>query len=907
MKHICSWLALCLAALPVYARFYPYPFDNPSYALREIATPHFRIIFTENSRFEAAQVASFAEEEFQGLQKSYGVLTNIGGPIRVVVSKDDYQPNGLATPVPVPTIRLYLGRKPASYSSIGNFGPDTIRIMFRHELTHIYTLSLIDKNFARMGYIFGNILYPNVFFASSSLMEGATIQRESDTGYGRLNDPYTHFLLRRDFYSKKGRLRSPAATSGADPSFGTGHLPYTYGGLFYDYLVQNFTPSFDRQIWQQLSRLKTSADAVPYAIKEDKSQRTRTLESLWADFEAYHLGLLPPLLIAQPLLSSKKRSIHSLTLRSNNLYYYNSHSRQIRRINLTTGRDSFVLYGLSGWNKVHISPDESLALVSGTVLKKSRSKNYTAVINLKNGLTVQGPIYGFAEASFAPDASSQKIAYTALHLGKTNALIYRENNKEFPLLYAAEGFSFDSPVMHRSHIYFVASIKGERFLMRMLADGTKIESLSAPVRYVRAPVDSPEGLSFSYTESSTGLYKTGYIRGNTLHLVKDNVKGEMIEAAVRGSTVYALGGFGDSDNILAVNSPATEVSAVRFQPFTPPVPSNAALNPLAGVPVKPYFQIRDMAPYFWLPYVSLREAGFMLQMFDPVGADAISLIMGISYERAVPQFRFTWEHSSLPVDISFTVFNLYSGNGRFPHHIVSSGLFLSMPLQSALHGGGSVGASLSWVGRYTGNISRHPYTWHSSAYQQFIYGAHFTWAQTVSEGKPYFSRSLGFTLRAAADALHPALWRIESALKFSPPIIPLFVSFYYTYDTSGALPSGESLLGLSLIPRYNEYAKLTIPSLWAVFASAELLIIPGEINKGAGMGEVFLQSINLFGGYRVGYWQALGSLQSVYARLDISLSIFYGKLALTLGQEFAYGISLNAFSYNFNLGAALPF
>ncbi|MGL5254768.1 MAG: hypothetical protein ACRC9L_07245 [Brevinema sp.] len=903
-------MCICIGNI-LHAQFYVYPFSSPVYTLKQLDTKYFRFIFSDDSYEDAVKLAVNADQEYESLQKIYGPLKNIVAPIRVIISREYQLVNGLASPVGVPVIQIYTAFPAVADSTIANFGPDYTRTIFRHELTHIFTISVKAKKTPRFDYLFGNIYHPNSVFASTSLIEGVAINRESDGGYGRLHDPYTLHHLRRDLYTKKSRLRSPARVSGADLSFDTGQLPYAYGSLFYQYLATNFTAKFDVQLWDNLSRWQLSANAVGRSAKESPSQRARTIASLWSEFENYQKGLIPDLQDLQPYLPNRKRRITSLVMRDDTIYYYDSRKRELRSINTNTGKDKLVLYGSSTWESVHVSPDQKMILVSGTVFKKRIAKVFVAILDIKTGIPLKPIFYGLKEASFAPNATKQNPTFTAIRVSTVSPmkLVYYDKGVESVLINGTDNFHFSTPKVFQNYIYTLASINGERKLTRVRMDGTIIESFShSSVNYPRFLTDSPEGISFAYTESKIGLYKVALFRGQSIMLLTNNVRGEMLHTAFDDQQVYVHGSFGDNDNISRLPTLQGREIVLPFKalPASVMTPANIDSIDLKYLPQR-YKQVVDLLPYFWIPYADFTEAGIQTILFDPIGANTITFILGFNYFQGVPQFQFNWTHSSLPVDLFLNIRNIYFQQVNTPNHAIVISTGVQIPFNTAFLGSGSFTTRLSWQGRFIGPADEHPYLWTNLAIQQLIVDGSFRWNHVISEGSPSFERSIYFNLRAAINTFNVDLWRVESSIQFSPPVVPIFFNFYGVYDLGGVVPSGSSSLGTSIIPTWVEYSHLTRPSDQAFFTSIDLLTIPGEINQGIEMGEIFLQSINVFTGYRGGWWSSYGYLQSIYLRLDINLSVIYGKLALNFSQYFAYAISENSFSYSFTINTEFPF
>ncbi|MGL5955154.1 MAG: hypothetical protein ACRC0X_00900, partial [Brevinema sp.] len=207
-------------------------------------------------------------------------------------------------------------------------------------------------------------------------------------------------------------------------------------------------------------------------------------------------------------------------------------------------------------------------------------------------------------------------------------------------------------------------------------------------------------------------------------------------------------------------------------------------------------------------------------------------------------------------------------------------------------------------GRFTGNTQYHPYTWNYLAKQQLIGSTTLAWQLYSSEGQFGYERFINLMIRHTIDYLSIKQYRIESSLQFSPPVLPFTMRLYSSYDSSILSIYGSSILGQSMIPRFDEYSHLPIFSLFTFYGDIELLFYSWEIQQGIGFGEFFVHRWAFFGGYRAGFWDQF--LQSVFLKTQFDFSILYGNLPLSTFLEANYAISINQWSYNIGLQASLP-
>lgn len=884
---------------------YSYPFDTPSFQLKEINTENFRIIYSDSSKEKAFEIAQFAEEEFDSLIDYYGEFLLLkyfpNQKIRVIVSSDYQLANASASLFIYPTITIYSSVPPALSDTHSYTEPQYLKTFFRHELAHIITIAIrkyFDNN--PVINIINRAVVPAAIFSSRSFLEGSAIARESDGSYGRLKDPYTYHLARRTLLDNQ--FPSFAEFGGAQTKIDTRAYPYTYGALFNQYLDNTIGTNMDANYWDQVGQWRISS----WALKNISQQKQK---DLWIGFRDSLYPQEEYTINTNTLLLPKDRRINSFQRIKDKLYYFNQYNKELRMYDLINKKDKLIVYGGSAWQKVSVSPDEQYLLISGIAKKKQ----FVIVVKKRSLLPISKAYEGFNEASFLSDSTTNNIQFVAINRNTTYPeLTIISNDIIIPLYQGSSTEILDNPVsVDSQYIYFLHSLEGNRVISRIDRETQIISSLqSATLSFPRFLVGDTSGISISYAEEGNNFYKRAIIQDNNLYLITNNIKGELFDSTIHNGELYYRSSFAKQDNIMnmSTNQLAVQTQTATFTPHTPRSPIEYTYE---GEIIK-YNQSLDLYPMLWIPFVSEKKAGISTLLQDSTGANLISIGLNIEYDKATPEFSFSWNNEELPIEFDMSFNNLYLTRSSIfqlgQHHLISTGMrALYNTVSQRSLGNLLLSLGINWQGRFTGDPNNHPYTWNSLMQQQVIGTTLFTWQYFVSEGKWGFYRMIELTLQNKVDFLNTSWYRIEGKLRFSPPILPIQIDFYASYDTSLLSIFGVSSLGSSLIPIFKEYQQYALFSTLVFYGQINLLLYSWEIHKGAGFGELFFDRWAFKTGYKGGYWGPQNPyLHSVYLSSNLDFSLLYGNLSFSFNLAGTYAITTKEWGYEYGLSVNLP-
>ncbi len=224
----------------------------------------------------ALRLAVIAEDEYQRLVVRLGHAPR--SRTHVVLSDQDDEPNGLTTVLPYNLIEI-TASPPDGESFIGNTD-DWLRVVFRHEYTHVLNLDP-GRSWAHVA----RAVFGRAFFAFPNLtlpewqIEGLAVFEESADGQGRLSAGDFREVVASG--ARAGRFEPMNRVNGGLVAWPSGTGWYAYGGFFHEYLVRRFGED-------RFARLSAhTAGRLPYlSAPAFRAEFGSSLDQLWRDFEA---------------------------------------------------------------------------------------------------------------------------------------------------------------------------------------------------------------------------------------------------------------------------------------------------------------------------------------------------------------------------------------------------------------------------------------------------------------------------------------------------------------------------------------------------------------------------------------------------------------------------------------------
>lgn len=217
--------------------------------LLEVSTLHFKIVYEPECAATAKMIADGCEDEYLRLCSFFGVDPDIVIPVYVTSSYKVLN----AYYTPYPSNRIVMFDTVADNDGLAVF-PDTIRYIFRHELTHAFTMNIRSGFWQFVSNVFGDgVSVSPALYAYDSLVEGVAVLSESTDGYGRLNDLRFTRMLRQA--KLEGRFPSWIDIAGAMDVYPSSNLPYVFGGVFLGYLYSQYGADVVGEIFRRFGHV----------------------------------------------------------------------------------------------------------------------------------------------------------------------------------------------------------------------------------------------------------------------------------------------------------------------------------------------------------------------------------------------------------------------------------------------------------------------------------------------------------------------------------------------------------------------------------------------------------------------------------------------------------------------------
>jgi dipeptidyl aminopeptidase/acylaminoacyl peptidase len=241
-----------------------------------LLTPHFALHFHQGEESLALRLSLICEDEHARLVPRLGHAPRARTHVVLVDQNDDS--NGWTTPLPYNLIEL-TAAPPGGVELIGNTD-DWLRLVFRHEYTHVLHLDLARGWAHAIRDVFGRtpFAFPNLFLPEWQI-EGLATFEESLDGQGRMHAGDFRTIVSQA--ARYNRLEPLDRVNGGLVAWPDGTGWYAYGALFDEYLAHRFGPA-------ALGALSArTAGRLPYlASGAFRDVFGASLGTLWRDFEA---------------------------------------------------------------------------------------------------------------------------------------------------------------------------------------------------------------------------------------------------------------------------------------------------------------------------------------------------------------------------------------------------------------------------------------------------------------------------------------------------------------------------------------------------------------------------------------------------------------------------------------------
>ena len=216
-----------------------------------IKTQYFDVIYKTPSRNTALLISENIDRLYQDLKASLKTEDYYDfNHFPVYIEYTTEEMNAFFTDYPFRHITIYDTVPDHDLALFDN----NILSVLQHELAHAVTLNVKNKFNQTVSNVFYNGLGFSFYTEPKFLTEGIAVQKESEGGQGRLNDPYALHVIRQAVIDEK--IPTIQELTGARDIYPSGNIPYIFGGAFNQWMIsiygkdkfKEFTVSLNNQL-----------------------------------------------------------------------------------------------------------------------------------------------------------------------------------------------------------------------------------------------------------------------------------------------------------------------------------------------------------------------------------------------------------------------------------------------------------------------------------------------------------------------------------------------------------------------------------------------------------------------------------------------------------------------------------
>ena len=547
------FLAL-LALISVYAEAQMSLF-RPFTSFRVIRTEYFDIIFPMESETSARMLASYADRIYEQMTSLLGIEVRFRIPVVFNPHTDIF--NGFYAGFPNPHIVLFDTHMDIEWTAF----PDTLKYLFVHELAHAISLNQRGPFGWFLHRIFGGTAFPIVWTNTPLFMvEGIAVSLESLSGFGRNNDPLIRQRLMQAVH--EGEFLTPIQAAGVYDLPLQGAFFHEYGGLFSEWLLQNYGMEKYVELWRAMGRVSGSSLFVYRSgfFRTFRDVYGMDFLDVWAAFRnSFVLDGLEentdePLPRRYRFLSERNNFIARLAVWGNYVFILDGRNARVHVYDTLAGRTRSFSVGVMAAYDLDVSADGTTLLVSGYRFFGNRNEAVVVEYRTDTGRRTGRSFRGMFRARYFRDGiigirSEQQSQLIVFESFSGNSEVFFRGNS---------ALSFSGPqVVDNDRIAFAVARSGVRelWLYDFVQDGLfRIESTDGRNEYwphMRGLGVSDGKLLFSHNADDR-MFKLAAVDLGTMRAVfsdRDFSGGVFNPVSVNG-VIYYRGAFFSRDRFL---------------------------------------------------------------------------------------------------------------------------------------------------------------------------------------------------------------------------------------------------------------------------------------------------------------------------------------------------------------------
>ena len=521
-----------------------------------IRTQYFDVIYKSPSTQTAVLVSENIDKIYLDIRRSLKVenfYTFKRFPVYIEYSTQDL--NAYYTEYPYRHIVLY-DTIPSAYTTLTNFN-NTVLDVLKHELVHAVSYNVKNGFNNFISELFFNGLSSAVFTVPTSVAEGIAVQKESEEGRGRLNDPFALHVIKQALIENQG----PDFTqiTGADDRYPYSDIPYMFGGAFTDFVINRYGKDLYRDFLYGLTNSSRNY-FVTY-----KKVFNNTVES---DFNEFLKSVKTPDVTVNPYdtdgitdfnykinsrTNSESQCTSFITKEKSGTAWFSSSSGEVWYCSKNQSRDKNSvlkpekLFTLTGITKISFSSDGRYLAASRSVTSFDR-KNSIVIYDMEKKSIIYFNKTGYEEPCVLSSGSKYYLAAVKSQSQFSKIEIYSFEDKKFSLVKTLDfpyaNYAFNLSDAGNFNLAFVEKegvkssiclyyIDLDRLTVIRMPDDIFIKDLSCTAYNNFITEQSGSVMAFSYAVKNS-LPRLGFLTLNlsdshvvrsTLHLMDSDVSG----------------------------------------------------------------------------------------------------------------------------------------------------------------------------------------------------------------------------------------------------------------------------------------------------------------------------------------------------------------------------------------------
>ena len=392
-----------------------------------VKTQYFDIIYKAPSRETAKLISENVDQIYLDVRNSLKVenfyhFKNF--PVYIEYNTEEL--NAYFTDYPFRHITVY---DTVATDSLSVYKENILSVL-QHEIVHAVSMNVKNKGNQILSQIIYNGWGFSFYTMPSSISEGIAVQKESESGQGRLNDPYSTHIIKQALIENK--FPAFQNITGSRDIFPSGNLPYIFGGAFTDFVVKKYGKEK-----YQLFLYELNNKLLNYYVSYEKVFGT----ALKSDYEEFKDRIVIPDVEKTPYDEEGIEDFYTLFKVSEQKKYSQKKTTGVTEVSsYITEEESGSAWLCSDSGDVWYSSKELCA--SGYVPSKP-VKLFTMT--------------GITKLSFSSDGKYLAVSRTVSYNTRTNVVsIYDMKNKKFFKL--GEDYR-DATVLSKNGTYYAVAVK----------------------------------------------------------------------------------------------------------------------------------------------------------------------------------------------------------------------------------------------------------------------------------------------------------------------------------------------------------------------------------------------------------------------------------------------------------------